>query len=107
MPEIIVIATLTAQEGKEADGAQFLSQLLAPTHEDDGCLLYALHRGAENSRKFAFVERWASRSQLEDHLSTSDFKKAMREITKYFVDEPDITMYEPVPAGDPKKGSLA
>lgn len=48
MSEIVVVGSFTAQEGKEAQATEAFEALMAPTHQEDGCIMYALHRGADD-----------------------------------------------------------
>jgi quinol monooxygenase YgiN len=61
MSEVVVVGSFTVQEGKEEEATQAMAELMAPTHEESGCILYALHRGSDDPKRLAFVERWASR----------------------------------------------
>jgi quinol monooxygenase YgiN len=107
MSEVVVIAELTAHPGKEADAEQMLSELLAPSHADAGCRLYALHRGIDDPQRFTFVERWASRTLLEQHIATKHIQDAIAGVPQFFSDGPDITVYEALPGGEDDKGSIA
>jgi quinol monooxygenase YgiN len=70
MAEVIVIASFVAQPGKEQAAKTFFSDLLAETHAEDGCLLYALHQGTEDPQRFAFVERGQTPELLARHLAS-------------------------------------
>ena len=61
MSEVVVVGSFIAQPGKEAEGAEAFRALVEPTHDEDGCILYALHHGTDDPRRLAFVERWSSR----------------------------------------------
>ena len=80
---------------------------MEPTHTEDGCILYALHRGADDPRRLAFVERWASREQLDAHLASAHVQQALGRVDELFGDSADIVVYDAIPAGEPAKGSLA
>ena len=70
MPEIVVVGSLKAKPGKEDETRDALGGLVAPTHAEDGCILYALHQGTEDLTRFAFVERWESAEKLQAHLGS-------------------------------------
>ncbi len=61
MSEVVVVGSFTAREGKEAEALEAFEALVEPTHGEDGCILYALHRGNDDPRRLAFVERWESK----------------------------------------------
>jgi quinol monooxygenase YgiN len=107
MSEIVVVGSFTAKPGKEADAAAAFRALMAPTHAEDGCILYALHQGADDPRRLAFVERWASQESLDAHLTSPHVQEALARADELFSDGGDIVVYEAVPGGEPHKGSLA
>ncbi len=80
--------------------------LVAPTHDEDGCILYALHRGVEDPRRLAFVERRESIEQLRAHLASDHVQAALAKAPELF-DADDIVVYQAVPGGGRVKGSLA
>ena len=107
MPEVVVVGSFTAREGKEAEARDAFEALLGPTHAEPGCTLYALHQGADDPRRFAFIERWASREELDAHLKSPHVGQLLTRVEELFGDSADIVAYEPVPGGEPRKGDLA
>jgi quinol monooxygenase YgiN len=107
MPEIVVVGSFTAQEGKETEAVEAFKALVEPTHDEDGCILYALHRGSDDPRRLAFVERWASREALDAHLASAHIQDILSRAPDLFADGGDIVVYEAVPGGETTKGSIA
>lgn len=107
MSEIVVVAHMKAQSGKEDELGQTLSALIAPSHQDPGCLLYTLHQGADDPTRFVFVERWASREDLEAHNATPHVGALVERLPDLVAEAPDIAVYDALPAGEESKGSLA
>lgn len=107
MAEVVVVGSFTAEPGKEDEAVEALQALVEPTHQEDGCILYALHRGVDDPRRLAFVERWASREELDAHLSSLHVEEALARVEELFGDSGDIVVYEPLPGGETAKGSLA
>jgi quinol monooxygenase YgiN len=107
MPEIVVVGSFTAQEGKETEAVEAFRALMEPTHDEEGCILYALHRGSDDPRRLAFVERWASREALEAHLASTHIQDILSRAPDLFADCGDIVVYEAVPGGETTKGSIA
>jgi quinol monooxygenase YgiN len=107
MSEVVVVGSFKALPGKEAEAAEAFRALVEPTHREDGCVLYALHRGADDPRRLAFVERWASRELLDAHLRSPHIAAVLERAEELFGDDADIVVYEPLPGGETKKGSLA
>ena len=107
MPEIVVVGSFTAQPGKEEEGRAAFEALVAPTHAEDGCILYSLHQGVDDPARLAFIERWTSREALNAHLESDHVKAVLARAEELFGDSADITVYEALPGGEEKKGSLA
>ena len=107
MSEVAVVGSFTAQPGKEEEAIQALQALVAPTHREDGCILYALHRGVDDPRRMAFVERWASRELLDAHLASPHVQQILTRAEERFGDSADIVVYDALPEGEPNKGALA
>ena len=106
MPEVVVVGAFTAKPGQEPAAAQAMQALIAPTHEEDGCILYSLHRGVDDPARLTFIERWSSREALDAHLASDHVQAALARIPDLF-DANDITVFQPLPGGQPTKGSLA
>ena len=107
MSEVVVNGKLVARPEKQAQAEALLSELLAPTHREEGCILYALHRDVDDPHRFVFVERWATRELNEKHLTSDYFQSRLKELPELFSEGPDVTYYEALPGGDVQKGSLA
>lgn len=107
MPEVVVVGSFTAREGREADARAAFEALVAPTHAEPGCILYALHQGVDDPRRFAFIERWASRGELDAHLGSAHVRHLLGRVEELFGDSADIVVYDALPGGEPRKGSIA
>ena len=107
MPEIVVVGSLYAKPGKEDAMREVLDGLVAPTHAEDGCILYALHQGVDDPSRFAYVERWSSKEHLEAHLASAHIAAALERGDELFAQPPDIVIYDALPGGEEGMGSLA
>jgi quinol monooxygenase YgiN len=107
MSEVVVVASFIAEPGKEEEALGVFRALLEPTHAESGCILYALHQGADDPRRLAFVERWASREELDAHLASPHVAAFLERAAELFGDSGDIVVYEAVPGGETAKGALA
>jgi quinol monooxygenase YgiN len=105
--EIVVVGSLKARPGKEDDLEQALAGLVAPTHAEAGCILYALHRGVDDPARFAFVERWESRELLDAHLGSPHVSSLLERADELLAEPADIVVYDPRPGGEARKGALA
>lgn len=107
MSEIVVVGSFTAQEDKVDDALEAFQALIEPTHAEEGCILYAFHQGVDDPRRMAFVERWASKVLLQQHLDSPHVQELLGKADSLFSDGGDIVIYQAIPGGESKKGSLA
>ncbi len=107
MSEVVVVALFKTQAGKQDEAAEALLDAGAQTHEEEGCLAYALHRSPADPTQLALVERWRSQEDLNEHF-TKPYIQALGERAAEVLDgAPQVQILEPVPGGDPAKGTLA
>ncbi len=107
MPEVVVVGSFRINAGMEEDALAAFSALVEPTHREAGCILYALHRGIDDPGRLTFIERWESRELLDAHLGSDHVSALLERSAELWGDNGEITVYDAVPAGEPKKGSLA
>jgi quinol monooxygenase YgiN len=107
MSEVVVVGSFTAREDKQDEAAEAFEALMSPTHDEDGCILYSLHRGVDDPRRLAFIERWASTDALKAHLASDHIQAVLARAQELFSDGGDIVVYEAIPGGQTTKGSLA
>jgi quinol monooxygenase YgiN len=105
MSDVIVVATFTARPG-HADAVETALRLpVTPTHAEDGCILYALHRGLDDPDTFVFVERWTSAEALAVHAQRP-WVTGLSAIAGHLAGPPHVATYRALPDGDPDKGRL-
>lgn len=73
-----VLATFVARHNRVEELHALLRSLLAPTHAEEGCLMYDLWRSTENPAKFVLVEEWTSDALLDRHLAAPHLESAKR-----------------------------
>jgi quinol monooxygenase YgiN len=105
MDPITVVATIAAKPGKEDAVESLLKNLILPTHQEEGCLRYALHRSLQDPARFVFVEQWENLTALQAHLGSAHVAAAMIKKDE-LLSSIDIATYGPMPAGDRAKGRL-
>ncbi len=106
MSAVTILATVRPKPGMEAEVEKSFHTLLEPTHAEQGCELYALHRVVERPGELIFVERWSSAEDLAAHAA-SDHIAACGAACEGMLAEPvEITHLEALPGGDPGKAAL-
>ncbi|MDQ3571542.1 MAG: antibiotic biosynthesis monooxygenase [Actinomycetota bacterium] len=107
MAEVVVVALLTAKRGHEEEVADGLRDVAAQTHEEEGCQLYSVHRATDDSAQLVLVERWTSREALDEHFAKPYIQALGQRAAELLAEPPQVRFLQPLPAGDPAKGSIA
>jgi quinol monooxygenase YgiN len=106
MGEVVVAASFKVREGHEEEAEAVLREVAAATHAEEGCLLYALHRGLDDPGRFVLIERWRSRADLDEHFQQPYIERLAAAAD--LLAEPAGTWFvEALPEGDPEKGALS
>ena len=77
MPDLDVVAVLTAKPGSERIVEDALTALVGPTRAEEGCVSYTLSVSTADPSSFVTVERWRSQSDLDAHLQTDHVQRAL------------------------------
>ena len=106
MSRVVVVATFKAKEGKEAELLEGLRELAQNTHNEAGCLTYALHEETLDPGRYILVENWTSQVALDAHFVQPYIQEAASRGEDLLAEPPVVRFCTPLEAGDPVKGSL-
>jgi quinol monooxygenase YgiN len=70
---VALVVMMHAKPGQELLLQAELTALVRPTRNEEGCLLYDLHRSTDVPSDFLFYEIWASREAHAAHKQTPHF----------------------------------
>lgn len=105
MSEVVVVASLKVQSGKEQEALAALTQMVEATHANDsGCVKYALHRSNDDPAQYIFVERWDSQADLHAHSKANQERGGP--LGGLLAEPPVIWRATPLEAGDAAKGVI-
>ena len=79
MPQLTIVANITAKSEQVDFVKTELVKLIATTRSEDGCVQYDLHQDNDNPAHFLFFELWESRQLWQDHMAAqhlADFQAA-------------------------------
>ena len=107
MSEVVVVVVAQAKPGRGDDALAAFGEVSAPTHAEEGCVAYALHRALSDPDQIVLVERWASREALDEHLASEHLARFRADGADLWAAPMQIIVTGPAPAGDPVKGALA
>jgi quinol monooxygenase YgiN len=79
MPEVRIIAKVTARKGKEEYLKNALQEILEPTHAEPGCKVYEIYV-SDSYGRFYFYEVWENKEALERHAVSAHFQRLTKTI---------------------------
>ncbi len=103
---VTVVALVKVKPGAEDAAIAVLSPVVEQTHQESGCVKYALHRSAADPQQFVLVELWASQADLDAHFQQPYMGALFSELADHLAEPPAIHFLQPVPLGDDGKGVL-
>lgn len=106
MSEVVVVAIFRAKEGCAAELESAINTSILATHEEEGCVRFALHRDRRDPAALVLVERWRSMEALQEHIP-KEHVAALQSRGDLMAGKPDLYVLDPRPFGDPVKGVLA
>ncbi len=106
MSNVVVVATFKVQEGKVDEAIAALTPVIEQTHDEAGCLSYALHRDVNDDHTVVLVERWTSQVALESHFQQPYIAALGAVASEMLAAPPTLHFCSPLPIGDPTKGTL-
>jgi quinol monooxygenase YgiN len=102
MSEVVIVAEMALAEGREAEALGVLEELCQATHrEDEGCLLYAIHRVSGDERAVFLLEKWRSREDLDRHLASPHVAAKRAREDELFAGASRVSFLEPTGFGEP------
>ncbi|HWG60228.1 MAG TPA: putative quinol monooxygenase [Streptosporangiaceae bacterium] len=100
---VVVVATIRPVPAHETDVIAALEAVISSVHDEDGCLLYALHEGKD---RLVMIEKWSSAEALATH-SQGDAVAELNAALEGLVAGPvDVQVLQPHPAGTTEQGAL-
>ena len=96
--ELIVLASATAQPGKEAELEAALREVVQPTRAQPGCLQFSLLRTMDAPATLVGYERWESARHHQAHLQGAHVQRLMGRMAGVLAAPPDIRVHQVVVA---------
>ncbi|OOP59225.1 antibiotic biosynthesis monooxygenase [Arthrobacter sp. SRS-W-1-2016] len=101
---IVVTAVFHPAEGKKDQLVQALQAAIPAVHEEEGCLLYAIHDAADGS--ITMIEKWTTAELLDAHAN-GPAVAALEAAVGSFIESPTtVTTMAPIEAGTEVQGLL-
>jgi len=102
---IVIVATATPlPEHRDEVIAAFEKAADAVHAAEEGCLLYALHEGADG--RLVMIEKYTGQAAVDAHTSGAGLKALAAALRGKLAGPLDVQFLTPRPAGSPAKGAL-
>lgn len=102
MSELTLIVHIKAKPGREQALEEELRNAVPPTHDEPGCLRFALHRSQSDAASFLLVERWRSQAALDEHLKKPYLTRLLDRL-KDLAETSEAKAFDMVAVGDERK----
>lgn len=93
---IRVVARFSAKPERIEDVKRVLTEFVAPTRQEDGCITYDLLQSVSDPTDITFVEEWTSEAALENHLACEHIARGRAELPELLEGEGDIRVYRQI-----------
>jgi quinol monooxygenase YgiN len=102
---IIIVATATPLPEHRDEVIAAFEKAVETVHAgEDGCLLYALHEGANGD--LVMIEKYADQAAIDAHSSGAGLAALLADLKGKLAGPMDVKFLTPHPAGSPGKGVL-
>lgn len=88
--EKIIIAQFSINPKQVDTFLAIASELVENTRKEQGCLFYTHYQSVENPCDFIFYERYKDQSDIDFHLTSPHYNKAIEQINKLLSKEPVV-----------------
>ncbi len=93
---IVLAASFKAKAGLETKLEEALKAMIPKVQEEEGTLMYTLHKAKRDPGQFLIYEMYQDKAALNFHSSTPYFKEFFGQIADLLEGTPQITIYEDI-----------
>jgi quinol monooxygenase YgiN len=101
---VVVTAVFHPAEGKKQQLASALRATIPAVHEEEGCLLYAIHDAADGT--ITMIEKWTTPEALEAHANGPAVAALDAAVGPLIESPTTVTTMTPINAGTETQGLL-
>ena len=92
---MFIVAKLKAKVGEEDKMEKVLRDMVSKVEQEEGCLLYTLHRSQDDPAVFLFYEQYEDEEAIAYHRATPHYKELTEVLLPPLLDgEPDVDVYK-------------
>lgn len=93
---IVINAILEAKKGKEEELENLLRAMIPLVQEEEGAVVYTLHRSRNSVGKYMFYEKYKDQAAVDYHFSTHYFKDLIDKFSDLLEAEPIVDVFEEI-----------
>ena len=93
---LTLVVTFQAKPGKENELRAVLTNVLAPTRKEAGCLNYDLHVSSGDPARFLIHENWASKAHHQAHHHSPHIQALLPRLEELCAPSPHVTQWKRV-----------
>jgi quinol monooxygenase YgiN len=101
---VVVTAVFHPRDGHREQLVDALRATIPAVHEEDGCLLYAIHDAADGT--ITMLEKWETAESLHAHAGGTAVAALNEAIADHIAAPTTVTTMTPLPAGTEAQGVL-
>jgi quinol monooxygenase YgiN len=96
-----VIGTVVAKDETRDELRRLLTEQVAPSRAEAGCIRYDFHVDVDDPNVFVFYENWCSRAELDAHLKTPHLQPLFSRLEELLARPVEVRFYRMLsePAG--------
>lgn len=101
---VVVTAVFHPLDGHRADLIDALRTTIPAVHDEEGCLLYAIHDASDGT--ITMIEKWTTPESLAAHAAGPAVASLDAAVTPHIAEATTVTTMTPLPAGTETQGLL-
>ncbi|MFI8194157.1 putative quinol monooxygenase [Streptomyces sp. NPDC085946] len=106
MEPVSVIGTLRLRADRADEARKVIASVVERTHQEPGCLTYAVHEFAGDPLTLVVIEKWASQQDLDGHNAAPWLAEAFGRAGELLTGAPEIRILTPLGYGTADKAAL-
>jgi quinol monooxygenase YgiN len=101
---VVVTAVFHPAQGKKDQLREALRSSIPAVHEEEGCLLYAIHDAEDGT--ITMLEKWTTAELLDAHAKGPAVEALDAAVAPFLASPTVVTKMVPIPAGTDEQGLL-
>jgi quinol monooxygenase YgiN len=90
--KIVLVARLKVKDGMVEVAKKAALDLVLPSRAEAGCINYDVHQAIDDETVFVWHETWKSKSALDEHFETPEFKSFFATVGEIAAEPSQMTL---------------